>query len=388
MSRIPRGSARVLTGCGLMNRIEGTRWCGRRVLPSTLIVRRSHLALPIISATFGKTPPTRSCPAWSGSRWCEAGRRGSRRSDRNWKVEDIGSEPEIEIENSSNSSTLLWSRAGDNGMRAGYILSFGGQGILDVPARHALRGALRSEDRRGAASSRGGVEEGGGTMSILGLFRRLLGQRRRAAGGGVGFPIGFPAVQIAVGQAVTVGDLQGMLSTIQHYSEPKLQAGFALLVQDARVHRSLFQGRDGDLFDTVLGPALEAEAALGGPPPAQPPVGIIKAAAQGSLSAQVVEAKLGNDGIVTPENVGRGKRLWGKFIRMFKETICGEAGPYEAFNKGLLGQADLPKTIAASIVTGVLSASAVWIPLAAYGGLLLAKAGLKTYCETDDLSSP
>jgi hypothetical protein len=179
-----------------------------------------------------------------------------------------------------------------------------------------------------------------------------------------------------------------MLSTIQHYSEAKLQAGFALLVLDARAHRSLFQGRDGELYDAVLGAALETEAALGGPAPAQPPVGIVKAAAQKALSPQLVEARLGIDSIVTPANVAAGKRLWGKFMRKFKETICGEAGPYEAFNKGLLGQADLPKTIAASIVTGVLSASAVWIPLVAYGGLLLAKAGLKTYCETDDLPSP
>jgi len=224
-------------------------------------------------------------------------------------------------------------------------------------------------------------------MSILGLFRRLLGIRQRPTvgegGSPVGFPVGFSVSQVYVDQAVAIGDLQSMLSTIQNYSEEKLQAGFALLVHDASVHRSLFQGRDGALFDAVLGPVVEAEAALGSPPPPLLPVGIIKAAAQGTLSARIVEAKLGNDGIVTPENVERGKRLWGKFIRKFKETICGEAGPYEAFNKGLLGQADLPKTIAASIVTGVLSVSAVWIPLAAYAGLLLAKAGLKTYCETD-----
>jgi hypothetical protein len=48
---------------------------------------------------------------------------------------------------------------------------------------------------------------------------------------------------------------------------------------------------------------------------------------------------------------------------------------------GLLGQADLPKTIASSVVVGTFNPALFWCPLAAYAGLLVVKTGLKTFCE-------
>jgi len=72
-----------------------------------------------------------------------------------------------------------------------------------------------------------------------------------------------------------------------------------------------------------------------------------------------------------------GKEIFEKFSRKFKETICGKDGPYEQFCNGLVGQADLPVTIAASILSG----GQVWLPIAVYVGLLIVKTGLKTYCE-------
>jgi len=83
-----------------------------------------------------------------------------------------------------------------------------------------------------------------------------------------------------------------------------------------------------------------------------------------------------------------GRDLLEKFGRKFKEVICGKDGPYEKFNNGLVGQADLPITIASSILTAGLSTAAFWYPLAVYLGLLLVKTGLKTYCEPDMPISP
>ena len=181
-----------------------------------------------------------------------------------------------------------------------------------------------------------------------------------------------------------------VLAVIKDYSVEKLQKGFALLVKEAAQHANLFQPKDKQAFDAVLAPLVEEEksqpaaASLFGPHLALVPTGVVRAAAQGRLSSKRIEQDLGNDRIVTAPTAAVGHRLWAKFMRKSKETICGAEGPYEAFCKGLLGQADLPKTIAASIVAGCLTASAVWIPLAAYAALLVTKAGLKTYCEPDD----
>lgn len=90
---------------------------------------------------------------------------------------------------------------------------------------------------------------------------------------------------------------------------------------------------------------------------------------------------LGDSKLVHEWTLKPGKRLQKKFEEKFKETICGAGGPYIQFDKGLLGQEELPKTIAASILTVGFSAATFWYPLAVYIALLIIKAGLKTYCE-------
>lgn len=80
-----------------------------------------------------------------------------------------------------------------------------------------------------------------------------------------------------------------------------------------------------------------------------------------------------------------GRKFLTRFAEKFKETICGKDGPYEKLNNGLVGQADLPISIASSILSAGLSVAAFWYPIAVYIGLLLIKAGLKTYCETGKL---
>jgi hypothetical protein len=92
---------------------------------------------------------------------------------------------------------------------------------------------------------------------------------------------------------------------------------------------------------------------------------------------------LGGQQIVHEWTFKAGKRLFLKVAKKSEETVCGPGGPYRAFinDDGLLGQADLPRTIAASIVVGSFNPAAFWCPLAAYAGLLVVKTGLKTFCE-------
>jgi hypothetical protein len=85
--------------------------------------------------------------------------------------------------------------------------------------------------------------------------------------------------------------------------------------------------------------------------------------------------------IVHEWTVGPGRVLMDKFMTKFKEVICGKDGPYEKICNGLLGQADLPATIVATILSSGISAVTFWAPLAIYIGLLLTKTALKTYCE-------
>lgn len=76
-----------------------------------------------------------------------------------------------------------------------------------------------------------------------------------------------------------------------------------------------------------------------------------------------------------------GRELLARFGEAFHDVVCGPGGPYEQFQKGLLGLETLPGAIAAQILTVGFSASTLWVPLAVYVGVLVVKAGVNTYCE-------
>lgn len=96
--------------------------------------------------------------------------------------------------------------------------------------------------------------------------------------------------------------------------------------------------------------------------------------------------RLSDTTIVHEWTSGPGRDLLERFGASFKDTICGTDGPYEQLQNGLLGQAGLPASIAASIVTSGLASGTFWLPLAVYLGLLISKATLKTYCESGSLA--
>lgn len=91
--------------------------------------------------------------------------------------------------------------------------------------------------------------------------------------------------------------------------------------------------------------------------------------------------QLNQSTIVHEWTVKPGKRIFIKFAEKFKDTICGKDGPYEQFEKGLLGKASLPAAIVSAILTVGFSFTTFWLPLLVYIALLLIKTGLKTYCE-------
>ena len=197
-------------------------------------------------------------------------------------------------------------------------------------------------------------------------------------------------------------DGEGVRLTKEDLAMGQLYAGLAVLARDMHAYLAgraphslnenavrLFQVVTSDVSEKDRqGYGAGAFPNYEGQPVADLPTGLAAAAARG----KPVVAPLANPAIVHEWTVKPGKKLFQAFIEKFgpklKETICGKGGPYKQFEKGLLGQTALPTTIASAILTSGLSTATFWYPLAVYLGLLLVKAGLKTYCESGKRARP
>jgi len=174
----------------------------------------------------------------------------------------------------------------------------------------------------------------------------------------------------------------------EDFAVGQLYAGLAVLARDMHQYLSQNPRDDATLFQEVITLVNIEERRIHGDkafpdyaglPVADLPAQLASAAAIGRPTV----APLGSRDIVHEWTFKPGKRLFVKFGTEFKETICGQDGPYEQFNNGLLGQATLPRTIAITILAAGFSPATFWYPLAVYISILLVKTGLKTYCEPD-----
>ncbi len=170
----------------------------------------------------------------------------------------------------------------------------------------------------------------------------------------------------------------------------QLYAGLAVLARDMHNYLTQHPREDVGAFESVVTEVNAEDSArygsgafpkYDGQPVSLLPSGLALAADSG----KPVVSPLGDPRIVHEWTSKPGKKLFERFIQKFgrklRQTICGKDGPYEQFNKGLIGQAALPTTIASSILAVGFSAATFWYPLAVYLAALLIKAGLKTYCE-------
>ena len=164
-------------------------------------------------------------------------------------------------------------------------------------------------------------------------------------------------------------------------------AGLAVLARDMHLYLEKHPRDDAEFFSEVISQVHEEESVYHGAsafpgynglPVEVLPGGLASAATQG----QFIIAPLGDTKTIVHEWTFKpGKRLFAKLAPRFRETICGKDGPYEQLNNGLLKKADLPTTIASSVLTVGFSPATFWYPIAVYLSLLLIKTGLKTYCE-------
>lgn len=174
--------------------------------------------------------------------------------------------------------------------------------------------------------------------------------------------------------------------TEEDYKNGQLYAGLSVLTRDMYLYLVDRSRDDAALFKDVISEVSKEERKLHGDH-AFPdykgldlkffPKQLASEAAMGSMTLK----PLGDRNIVHEWTFKPGKRLFIKFSVKFRDTICGADGPYEKFENGLIGQADLPKSIAATVLLAGFSAATFWYPLAIYLSILLVKTGLKTYCE-------
>lgn len=169
-----------------------------------------------------------------------------------------------------------------------------------------------------------------------------------------------------------------------HLDLYQLEAGLGVMVKDMAEYLAKHPQEDAATFEVIYTSVIneipkntwEAEYLL---PALQTglPHGGAEAAAQGQPDIEWLQ----QPGVIHEWTVMAGRRIWMKFRRKFRETICGKGGPYEQFNGGLIGAEQLPQVMANSILSANFSPATLWIPIAVYLSLITIKAGLKTYCE-------
>lgn len=180
--------------------------------------------------------------------------------------------------------------------------------------------------------------------------------------------------------------LQTMVKELDDLDERQLEAGLGVILKDTLQYLFTAPRSDDVLFRELVNDVIAEEQKTKTPAqhrliyvdPNDPvPTGIVASVVKGERDL----SSLRNPEIQHEWTIYPARKFLKKFNAKLKKNICGRNGVYGQFKKNMLGQADLPTAIAATIVTGHFSPAAVWYPLAAYVGLLIVKSGLDTYCE-------
>jgi len=193
-------------------------------------------------------------------------------------------------------------------------------------------------------------------------------------------------------------EVEKILAQAAEYDEVQLLSGLAVLMADAKEYFDLHtvEGADVETFRSVYGDTMmtsgfwtDWEERKLWEMDVWDEVNDVTGLEPGELTERAAEGNpdvtpLGNPEIEHEWFMGPGEEFLNRFGKKFRETICGPGGPYEQFEDGLIGQEQLPQVIVTTLLASGFSGGAVWIPMAAYVGLLLVKAGLKTYCENPE----
>jgi hypothetical protein len=171
-----------------------------------------------------------------------------------------------------------------------------------------------------------------------------------------------------------------------------LYAGLSVLARDMYTHLANHPRDDSAAFQEVVMEvsAVERRSHQGVAFPTYedqpvdfPPTGLADDAASGKPTVK----PLGDPKLVHERTVIPGKMLFKAFLIKFgikfKDAICGKNGPYQQLEKRQAHLSALPTAIAIDILRHGFSNDTFWYPLAVYIAVLLVRAGLKTYCESE-----
>lgn len=177
-------------------------------------------------------------------------------------------------------------------------------------------------------------------------------------------------------------------------------AGLAILCRDINESLSELHQKDSDLFKDVISSVHEDEQKKWGTSAFPyddrefpfkywfaelPELETLTADPARSLS---LIRSVGEYNLVHEWSVKPGKRLYiqflDKFGRKFKDSICkGANSPYDLFQKNIEPSTIHQKCVIVSLTAITDSSPAlIWYPIAGFIGFILAKTGLKAYCES------
>lgn len=163
--------------------------------------------------------------------------------------------------------------------------------------------------------------------------------------------------------------LQTISDELSTLDGTQLLAGLAVISKDLARYLESNQRDDAAPFDRVYKDfSLMETASWGGSEffAAAKDVGIPDEMAEQFNLGKFDLNQLRDPSIIHEWTILPGQRLLERFGREFKNTICGPGGPYELFNKNLVGQAELPVTIAATILKSGISMATLWYPSGVY----------------------
>lgn len=179
-------------------------------------------------------------------------------------------------------------------------------------------------------------------------------------------------------------DLENLIQQAKNLDLYQLEAGLGVMAKDMAEYLEKHPQEDAATFETIYAAVIgeipkhtwEAEYLL---PTAQTglPRGGAEAAAQGQPDIEWLQ----QPGVIHEWTTMAGHRIWMKFRRKLRETVCGKGGPYEQFRDGLIGAEQLPQFIVTTVISVGFNPATFWIPISVYLSLITIKAGLKTYCE-------
>jgi len=192
-------------------------------------------------------------------------------------------------------------------------------------------------------------------------------------------------ISVKIGEVRQQAKVDEYVKALESVPREKFIAGLTALVLEIEGRRQAprkFGKRDLDVYDQVVAPVLAEER--------HDHPSDTALLSRGTASEKIPwddPDKLANwlkaCSQTDERTLSTGERLFEKFGRKFKDTICGEGGPYELIDE--ISLRDMASHTGKTII-GIIGTSfvlAVWVPFAAVLAWVIVKTGLKMYCERD-----